>query len=194
MVILVAMMLAAVGMMRSVDTSVAVVGNISFKRAADEAASQGVQAIQAAMSGASGWSANLIGNPAYLDNNGGGGGVGYYASIQPGESAQGVPALLQTATNTGVFVNGPDAAGNTTRTMVERMCSVAGAATATNCPLGGGGVGGAKTDKCNQANELNCFKLTGGGGGSGSSVFYRVSVRVDGPNSTVSFVQAFILL
>jgi hypothetical protein len=190
LLVLIAMMLASVGIMRSVDTSVAAMSNMAFKQAADEAAGTAIQ--QVLQNIMPNWSTGLVTNSAFLDNDGGGAGAGYYASIQPNESAQGIPQRLRAqppVNDAGFFLNGPDGAGNMIRIMVERMCNVDGAANSTIC-LGQGGP--ARRDPIHHANAIRRFELPGGG--RGFRAYYRVSVRVDGPNNTVSYAQSVILL
>jgi hypothetical protein len=185
LLVLAAMALASVGMMRSVDTSVTAVGNLGFRRAADAAINQAVENVVQNMQ-ADGWL-----YAGALDDNFG----YYYATIQPGANAQGIPAaLLQHPTPSGVNRAGPDGAGNTTLTVVERMCNATGPANPANCGIAAWGEGSGVKDDPNKANE---FPLPDLGGESSSATgsgapFYRVSVRVDGPKNTVSFAQAII--
>ncbi|MCL2872700.1 MAG: hypothetical protein FWF41_06975 [Betaproteobacteria bacterium] len=187
LVILVVMMLASVGIMRSVDTSVAAVGNMAFKQAADEAAGAAIQ--QFLQTVVSNWTVQLTDHPEFLDHDGAvgfGGGVGYYASIQPDESVEGIPALLQArppASDAHLILSGPDGAGNRARIVIERMCNVPGAANEKICQ------GGKIPPSC-KADEKDCSPEDE----HGFMAYYRVSVRVDGPKNTVSFAQSFILL
>ena len=70
LIVLVAMTLAGLAMMRSVDTSSLIAGNLAFKQSAAISADAGVEAAIA-------W---VHGNPAKLDNDAGG--SGYSASSQ----------------------------------------------------------------------------------------------------------------
>jgi len=187
LVILVVMMLASVGIMRSVDTSVAAVGNMAFKQAADEATGAGVQ--QVLQTVVSNWTVQLADHPEFLDHDGAagfGGGVGYYASIQPDESVEGIPALLQVrppASDAHLILSGFDSAGNSARIMIERMCNTSGAANGKICQ------GGKIPPSC-KADDEDCALDVD----HGFMAYYRISVRVDGPNNTVSFAQSFVLL
>lgn len=181
LLVLVAMTLASVGMMRSVDTSVAAVGNLAFRQAADAAVNLAIeQVVRDFADPALGWTV-----PGNTDASNPG--IGYYASIQPNENGKGIPARLQTSAGTGVNTAAQDAAGNITQTMVERMCNQPGPASAANC-LGQAGVA---EDSPSKAGELVALTL---GNGGGFSAYYRVTVRVNGPNNTVSFAQAIINL
>jgi hypothetical protein len=185
---LVAMMLASVGIMRSVDTSVAAIGNMAFKQACDEAAGTATQ--QVLQNIMPNWSTQLGVDPGFLNNDGGAAGAGYYATVQANEDARGIPQMLlaQPPVNDGgLFLNGPDGVRNMTRIMVERMCNAAGDANRMNC-LGSSGL---DPSPCTTADELECLELPGGGG---ALVYYRVSVRVDGPNNTSCLAQSMILL
>ncbi|MDR2710752.1 MAG: hypothetical protein LBB65_05425 [Burkholderiales bacterium] len=189
LVVLIAIMIASAGIMRSVDTSVAAVGNMAFKQAADEAAGAGIQhTLQNIMPD---WTNHLLADPEFLDHDGSasfGGGVGYYASIQPDENAEGIPALLQALppkSDAGLILSEPDGAGNVARIMIERMCNAAGAANGMMCQ------GGKAAPHC-KPDEVICPKPPSGS--YGFMTYYRISVRVDGPNNTVSFAQSFVLL
>ncbi|MCL2309599.1 MAG: hypothetical protein FWC42_04890 [Proteobacteria bacterium] len=186
LLVLVAMMLVSVGMMRSVDTSVAAVGNIAFRQAADATVNTAVESVLRGM-------VNNCTGAAVLDTDNISSScmnvqcVKYYASIQAGESAQGIPSSLLTPWSS-CTANG---SGNTVQTVVERMCNAAGPAGTANCSVAGAVTGAGRRDAPNKSNQRGF-----GGGASVATgtpmIFYRVSVRVDGPNNTVSFAQAII--
>lgn len=188
LIALVAMTLASIGMVRSVDTSVLAVGNMAFRQAAeapvDWAVEDAMQTIQA-------MAPTDPNNPS---------GTGYFANIQA--STNGIPnQLLMPGAPTGVF-NQTDAAGNTLYYMIERMCRQAGVPVAGDCIpalLAGeedGGEGVLKPIRNTAGEHSTWYEYSspdgsGVGGGSGSYV-YRVTVRVDGPNSTRAYAQAMI--
>jgi hypothetical protein len=182
---LVAMTLASVGMMRSVDTSVMAVGNMAFRQAADACV---ISAVEDTLNKMWDWVAHLNENDNYLNVDGAGN--CYYASIQPGEDAQGIPARLQTASGTGVCSSADLCAGYTTRTMIERMCSQEGEFSEKSCYSASWGDKGGRGWGPTGSNELLAELVTAEI--QGQIALHRVSVRVDGPKGTVSFAQAIV--
>jgi hypothetical protein len=91
----------------------------------------------------------------------------YYASRQSGEDARGVPLALQKQSlypeNARVFDAGN---GNSVRYVIERLCNNAGPATAANC---------------------NLVSVS-----AATVPAFRITVRVDGPQNTVSHVQMML--
>ena len=175
LIVLVAMTLAGVALMRSVDTALVVAGNMAFKQSAISVADRGTQEAAA-------W---LVANSAGagLDNDNPAG--GYLAMIPPGEPDQDWFDL--NTWNTFVLVNGgtPDAAGNVVRYVIHRLCNGTGNYNATTCALYFGTSGAA----------------SGGSMAVGAPVFvgtpqlyYRVTTRVDGPRDTVTVIQSSVLV
>lgn len=170
LIALIALTLAGIALVRSVDTSNLIAGNIAFKQAAIQASDLGVEAAFTALS-----TPNTIANKTNDDLN-----QNYYATMQPEDpNLPGVPAALTSAfPANNVIVN--NATGNTIRYIIERMCSANGVVT---------------TDIC----APSVIDKTPVGGKSGEDylalppgVSYRVTVRVDGPRNTVSLVQALL--
>lgn len=173
LIMLVAMSLAGVALMRSVETAVMVAGNFAFKEAAVQSTDLGVQA-------AATWVGTTNKNsPASLyDDNPA---IGYFSSM---------PAVDPNFFDDGAWtqsaqVNGgaPDAAGNRVRYIVHRMC-----------PLPG-------LNWSDPDNEC-MIQMTSAAEGEGSSnkpgapppmalpiLYYRVTTRVDGPRNTVTISQ-----
>src|SRR3989442_13807762 len=76
LIVLVAMTMAAVAMMRSVDTATVVAGNIGFRQSAVNAADQGVQAAYA-------WLGANVGGAGINSDNAA---SGYFSSVAGGEA------------------------------------------------------------------------------------------------------------
>ena len=175
LIVLVAMALAGVAMMRSVDTTLGVAGNLAFKQAAVLSTDQGVSTAYV-------W---INANPgAALQNDDPGN--GYFASF-----VQDPPTGWFDLANwgSGMLVNGgtPDAAGNSIRYIVHRMCSSSGAYNAggQECalytPLLGAAAGSTQS--------VGSYQFQGN-----PQVYLRVTTRVDGPKNTVSITQTSILI
>jgi hypothetical protein len=78
------------------------------------------------------------------------------------------------------FVAETDKAGNTIRYVIERMCLDEGPATAANCDMSP-----PKKSEATTAMELAKPELI-------RVPFYRLTVRVDGPNNTTTYAQAML--
>ncbi len=105
LIVLVAMTLAGVGMMRSVDTNVLIAGNLAFRSAAMSAADAGIES-------ARGWLSAQTGGALVNDSL-----PGYFANWQD----QFNPGAFDWATNAALV--GTDSNGNEIRYIVHRMCA-----------------------------------------------------------------------
>jgi Tfp pilus assembly protein PilX len=184
LIVLAMMSLAAAALMRAVDTTTAVAGNLAFRAASIPAAGAAIEAALAALSDASVIADRERDLPAQ----------NYYASRQPGEDARGVPWLLQRPGRDPAGARALDAGeGNTARYVIERVCLRPGPATAANCALAGNppvAVDGSGRPEGGSAGAA--------GSGAGPTAppapvpLFRITVRVDGPQNTVSHVQAMV--
>jgi Tfp pilus assembly protein PilX len=172
--------LAAVALMRSVHTSTLVIGNLAFRQAAMSMSTAAVETAVYDMFAPTRTIPDLTNND--LARN-------YYATLQPGEDALGVPAALQSVPAFGaaglvkVLTDDPLRSGNTARYVIERMCVPAAltkAATGIECEMIP-----PKQSPAGTANEQENFALP-------RIPFYRLTVRVDGPNNSVTFSQAML--
>jgi len=180
LIVLVALTMAGIAMMRSVDTSTIVAGNIGFRQSAVNAADQGIQA-------GYGWVLGQISGAALNNDNTA---SGYFSSVPAGEAPDWYanPASWTSA----VAINGgaPDAAGNTVSYVVHRLCPVPNCAPDAAC----GGV----TNVCGES--LTSATLSGEGMDQSSpnyftsppSVHYRVTVRAVGPRNSVAYIQTLL--
>jgi Tfp pilus assembly protein PilX len=181
LIILVAMTLAGIALMRSVDTNVLIAGNLAFRQANTMYADTGVEAARA-------W---LTANTASLNNNQPGGALHYWANYQLGVNFLGTAPVSSDNYNwaQAATVAAPDPA-YTIAYVIHRLC-------------GGTGAPSDASAKCMQASA------GGGSGSSGlgtkgvvsygvqalpgiSTIYYRVTVRVRGPRNTLSYVQAIV--
>jgi Tfp pilus assembly protein PilX len=183
MIVLVVMSMAAIGLIRSVDTGVLTAGNLAFRQSATHAADAGIEAART-------WLINNA-NTLGADN----GANGYFATSQSGTDLTG----NATPSNTGDDLQWGGAnirclagqiAGNTVCYVVHRMCNAVGPLTATNCSSkpgvrGGSSLGGTRQMQTYQQASWSSVTTYG---------YYRVTVRVAGPRNNVSFVQAFLTI
>ena len=197
LIVMVVMSLAAIALMRSVDTTTQVIGNLAFRQASILPANYAVEDAAAGLFG----DANLTGVARIADVRADDATQNYYATHNQGwDDAYGVPTPLQTkaaalalgrqvpAGRTGKTPS--DGAGNIITYVVERMCNPA--APHPEAP------GNESTRSwCDMAPPKQPPGATINDPSAGldfRQVFYRVTVRVDGPpgTNTVSFAQAML--
>ena len=166
LIVLVAMTLAGIALMRSVDTGNLIAGNLAFRNAATNAADGGLEAARGWLMGQS---AGVLQNDAV---------TGYIANWQE----QFDPKTFNWPGQ--AITVGTDSVDNTVYYVVHRMCRESGKSIdATDCTKvtalsvgstkGGAGYGSAA--------------LTGA-----SLPYFRITAKVVGPKNTVSYVQAFV--
>jgi hypothetical protein len=173
LIAMVVLSLAGVALIRAVDTTGSVAGNLAFRQASVAPVNLAMEIAVDALF-ISKTINPTIDVPAQR----------YYASLQAGEKPNGVPAVLAgphpPATYPFAFDIDP-ATNAEIRSVIERICSLAGPPTITVCDELPPKVSVAKTS----------MKLTG------PTIppipIYRVTVRVDFPGTnTVSFAQAML--
>jgi Tfp pilus assembly protein PilX len=184
---LVVMSLASVALIRSVDTSSQITGNLAFKQSTSISSSYGLEAM-----------ADTIGSKikSYAFTNDPSN--GYYAvctTFDAGATGQcngenlvadmtWSDANSKLATGAGI-ADGKDPYGNTIRYIVERMCNQTGNSTLERCLMAA-----TPTDSSSKnvvginANFLEPIPEP--------LPLYRVTVRIAGPKNTVTYVQAFV--
>lgn len=178
LIVMVAMTLAGIAMMRSVDTAAVVAGNIAFKQAAVSAADSGLQA------GYSWLSANAAGTVLYSDNPV----AGFVSSAPTLEPDWSNSANWASA----VQLNGgtPDAANNVVSYLVHRMCPAANCAPDATC-LGVVNACGSTPDIASSTGEgvdlskPNPFTRP-------PAIHYRITARAVGPRNSTTVVQTMI--
>jgi type IV pilus assembly protein PilX len=182
LIVLVAMTLAGIATMRSVDTATVMAGNIAFRQSALNAADQGLQAGYALLQTPSPNSdltknGSLWAAPA----------VGYFSNASLTEPNWTDPNAWVNAAQ----LNGgtPDAAGNVVSFLVQRMCLVANCAAGATCAgtfnLCGSTV---STATLNREGTDN-FRAQDAAFTSQPQVHYRITARAVGPRASVAIVQ-----
>ncbi|HSE00753.1 MAG TPA: hypothetical protein VLB72_08475 [Burkholderiales bacterium] len=175
LIVLVAMTLAGIAIMRSVDTTTLIAGNLAFKQGTIQSSDNGIEtAFQ--------W---LMANrPALINSDLA---KGYYSNKPVGSLDWNNPATWADAVTVG-----PDAAGNTISYVIHRMCTLGGAAyNAANqqCALDTPAVGTPPPPA-----QGDSFAVGAPGYLSDPRPFYRITVRSQGPRNTVSFVQSMVAI
>ena len=181
LIILIAMTIAGIAMIRSVDLTNIIAGNLAFKQAATHSGDTGVETAFAFLE------ANRPGIFLHTDVAD----QGYSAN---GNDPARSPAAGQTWEDYWGGVNLPasrirtmpaDASGNTVSYIIDRLCANAGS------PTGGA--------NCSASTVASVASGSGEEAGekaitSSSAIYYRITVRIAGPRNTVSFVQAIVTL
>lgn len=210
MVMLVSLSLAGVALMRSVDVGNVLTGNLAFKQAALHANDSAVQVASYMITGlGTPDTARMAGfRPPVLtaaQREANRADVNYRAAMfarsvedtanPDGIGADGVPNLLRNAP----FPSGPgepagyggapgvsDSAvwadrstGFTVRWVLERLCRVVGPATAENCSI-------------TESSEVTAGTVNERYAPGTAGVYYRLTVRVDGPRNTVTYTQVIL--
>ena len=206
LIVLVAMTLAAIGMMRSVDTTTVIAGNVAFKQTTLQSADKGIFSAYSALLAI----ASVGTDKAVLNSNNGtacpagvsaylcsGGNInlpGYRATppnaCEVFNTCVGQPWWTQSANWNGapsVTVN--DANGNALATVsywIHRMCTTADLA--SNDP----------NNICQTYQETGTAAPGSHAVGSfvftNMSVFYRITSRSVGPRNTLAYSQSLVLL
>jgi Tfp pilus assembly protein PilX len=171
LIVLVAMSLAGVALIRSVDTTVAVAGNLAFSQSSVQSADRGI--VEAAK-----WLELKNTGPALATTDVGN---GYFSSAPNPE-----PDWHKLTSWTGASkVVGTDASGNEVRYVIHRMCLTPGIGWNGNqCARAPGKIGG---EGASQQNSALPFEGT-------PMLFYRITTRVDGPRNTVTVIQSSVIL
>jgi len=185
LIVLVAMTLAGIATMRSVDTATLMAGNIAFKQSAVHAADQGLQ------SGFAWLSANLGGANLNSDNNNSSpSSVGYFANAALDEPKWSDPIVWDNAAQ--LNAGAADAAGNRVWYRIERMCPLKDCAANAVC----GGVAntcGSTPDPGLLSKEgQDHFRQTTGIFTKPPAIHYRVTAKAEGPRGSVSIVQTML--
>ncbi len=183
LIVLVAMTLAGIATMRSVDTATITAGNIGLRQASVNAADQGLQA------GVNWLTANL--NPTLVNDNHqpGTASMGYFSSVAASDPDWFDPLNWSEA---GQLNNGnPDAGGNVVFFLIHRLCPI------PNCDTGATCAG--KVNLC--ASTLSTATLTGQGSDqtrptdshtTAPAFHYRVTAKAVGPRNSISIVQSLV--
>lgn len=181
LIVLVAMSLAGIALIRSVDTALGIAGNMAFKQATIQGSDRGVKA-------AYDWLAARSGGTTLQNTDTG----QAYFSSRPGTE----PNWWDMASwENAVVLDGgaADAAGNVVRYVINRMCTepdtpynaknAAGVDNqcALSYPASGGSTGGSMAVGATQFEGI-------------PQLYYRITTRVDGPRNTVSIIQVSVLV
>ncbi len=176
LIVLVAMTLAGIALVRSVDTTNLIAGNLAFRQGATLAADSGIETGRTwllTQTNATMWNNITTGcaqtNPPPNQPC-------YYSST-PAIAAGAWPQYNWAGTAAALAA---DAAGNQVSYVIHRLCKNAGDPTAA-------------TNSCFIATSAQACHIAGQPCPQGpAQYYYRVTAKVTGPRNTVSYVQAVI--
>lgn len=195
LVALVLLSLAAVALMRNVDTANLVAGNLAFKQATTSAADIGTESAIAWLQ------ASNSGVTLYDDNPA----MGYYATSLTnldvsGKSANAARVVADWAGSNcawavaGSYANcvrtstASSANGYTTRYLITRMCKTTGDPNAS-----GNGCAGPLADDASASSKRGELKYGEDQRfGPNTRPYFRIVVRADGPRNTVSYTESYV--
>lgn len=178
LVVLVAITIAGLAMVRSVDTTTLIAGNLAFQQAATRASDKGIEeAVD---------SIQYLGANSLLDGDEPT--RGYYATLAITDVPTG-STTWQTFWKDNYEANAKampaDQYGNQVSYVIHRACLNA-------APPGSGGTCAASpavTKATGNSNNVGDLQLEGS-----SQIYYRITVRVLGPRRTESYVQSYIAM
>lgn len=188
LIALLAMSLAAVALIRSVDTSTLIAGNLAFKQAATASGDAGIEAAVnwLAATQTANKALNVLNDSTHPFNQ-------TNLTVTPGYHSSASSTLSLTADSTWNDTNsvlvGTDGSGNTIRYIIQRMCRNANTPIQTaNCLFSSGTV-----DNNGQNIPLPQEICEGVGCPvAGQTPQMRITARTTGPKNTVSYIQAFV--
>jgi type IV pilus assembly protein PilX len=195
LIALLVMSLAAVALIRSVDTNTVIAGNLALRQSAMTSADRGAET-------AMDWiGKKAISNLAALDSNNAA--EGYYATYKPTNDANGdgkindeddILFVKNLVDNSGILDTADDGQGNKIEYIVQRMCLHQMPPANINdkddpaynkCMLGEPEIG-TSSKGVKDATEAGAIVDTN------QSPIYRVTVKVTGPKNTVSYTQTYV--
>jgi Tfp pilus assembly protein PilX len=184
LIVLVAMTLGALALIRAVDTNNLIAGNLAFQQAATHSADVGIEEASAWLNAAS--LATLTtdqDSQGYVAN-------GSDPAMSPNSDPDGFSwdrywnRYVRGGGNRGIKTLAMDAAGNTVSYIIDRLCPSAGALDQQTCVV---------------SPTADAAAVQGqSASSSGGLIFpphpfcYRITVRVEGPRNTVSYVQSIV--
>jgi Tfp pilus assembly protein PilX len=178
LIILVAMTLAGIAMVRSVDTGNIISGNLAFKQSSLAATDRGIQEAFVWL----GNNSTVLAN-SDLSN-------GYFSSISGDFTGFG-----ETDWDNAKTVGSADAAGNTVEYVIHRLC------TQPDTEYNGSNAGVANECSTSEASSPASNAAVGSSAQIGASVYntspmvyYRITSRVKGPRNAMSITQATVMI
>lgn len=179
LIALVAMSLAAVALIRSVDTSTLIAGNLAFSQSATTSGDGGVESANA-------WLVNPTGATPPVPPTA----TAFDASIAAeGYYANYVSTLdVRAASTWGATVSksaGTDSSGNNIRYIIQRMCRNTGPVATADCLR-------SEARNVGNSNLVLDYSTLNDGNTIPGAPLYRITAQVTGARNTISYIQAFV--
>jgi type IV pilus assembly protein PilX len=186
LLVLVAMTMAGVALIRSVDTATLVSSNLAFRQSATASSDRGMELAFDYLRGL---------DAATLDK--GAVGSGYHTTIPSPDvdfTGNGTGTKVDWSSSEVKVVTGTDVAGNSVAYIIHRLCAAGTEALdAVHCTTWQ-----TQSDPINDLGGVADLVIGGTSGLKGDPTvlrgLYRVTVRVKGPRNTYSFVQAIVVI
>ena len=184
LIVLVAMSLAGLALMRSVDTGTIIAGNLAFRQSAMHVGDIGVEA-------ARNWLGNVTPTDTLKDDQPAiTGGQGYYATWGDNLDLLGNDPDVTKVDydwSGAIAVTTPaPPAGYNVKYVIHRLCKGTGLPTTTTCVKLTSGAGSTASGTKGAA-SFGSFAIS-----VPTNALYRVTVQVTGPRNSVSYVQAVV--
>lgn len=179
LIVVVLLLITGIAVMRTVDTTAIIAGNLAFQQAATHSADTGVETAMAWLQ------TNSESTVLYTDDQDNGYSANGNDPSRSPATGQSWDEYWNQALTSRARTLAADSAGNTVSYVIDRLCRFAGApgagASCSTVPDSTGASGNAEA-----AGRL---QIT-----SPSLIYYRITVRVEGPRNTLSHVQAVVAL
>lgn len=176
LIVLVAMTLAGIALMRSVDTTTIIAGNLAFQQSATSSGDMGTEAAVAWLETSN--TGVFLHSNVYAQ--------GYSAQRQDPGTSQSWDAFWNAVLVPAgqVVTLAQDATGNTVSYAIQRLCNAQGdpVSVGVDCTVPQT-AGSAASSSKGAGTVLLLYN---------SSIYYRITSRVAGPRNTVSYVQTIV--
>ncbi len=181
LIVLVAMSMAGVALVRSVDTGVLIAGNLTFKQGTTMAGDSGVEAARAALTTIASSGSNAL----WSDNSG----SSYFASLPSGNvdftgTDPNRTAYAWTSGTNSKSVTPPPTATEVLY-VIHRMCAATGDPNTTSCIKGSTAASATSSQAVRDAAGAANFTIA-------NAQYYRITTRVTGPRNTRSFIEVIV--
>ena len=181
LVIMAAMTLAAIALVRTIDTGILVAANLAFRQSATMAGDNGLRAGTTWLVTNSGGT-TLHSNQFSADNS-------YWANAQNAAPAFD-PITYDWTSGSNSHCTAAncaaDAAGNVSRYVIHRLCDGAGNPIGVKC-VRPPATAGSTNNSSKGVVSAGSLPMT-----ATANAYYRISVRISGPRNTNSYVQAIV--
>ncbi len=189
LVCLAAIMLAAVILVRSVDTATLISGNLAFQQSATRSGDAGSDAAIAWLATTQGLNAtkNVLEDATHafnIDNPV----AGYYASLDPTKSLTVSGGSNFKWDDTDSVALPVDSSGNQVRYIIQRICRTSTIVKDANCLY-------SSADVDSNGHHIKLLQEICDGAGcpaGGQTPQIRITSRITGPKNTLSYVQAIV--